>query len=225
MGANVGTSVTNTLASLPQINRSSEFSRAFSVATVHDSFNVLAVLVLFPIQIATDFMGKTATFLGEAFQHMGGLAFLSPVKGLTSPLVSFLIKQIGIHIWILFVASILLLLFSLKGMVGALKVLVVEKAEMWFDTVLFKTALRAFLIGLMLTVIVQSSSITTSLMVPMTGAGILVLEQIFPYTVEANIGTTITAILAALVTGNLAGFVVAFSQNIWLAFFRGDPYN
>jgi sodium-dependent phosphate cotransporter len=100
-------------------------------------------------------------------------------------------------------------------MVGALKALVVRKAEMWFDTILFKTALRAFLVGLLLTVMVQSSSITTSLMVPMAGAGILTLEQIFPYTVGANIGTTVTAILAALVTGNLAAIIVAFSHLIF----------
>jgi sodium-dependent phosphate cotransporter len=215
MGANIGTSVTNTLASLPQINRSSEFSRAFSAAIVHDFFNVLAVLVLFPIQIGTDFLGRTATFLGEAFQHIGGLTFLSPIKVLTSPMVKFLMKHMEIHPWIVFFASVLLLLFSLKGMVVALKALVVEKAEMWFDTILFKTALRAFLIGLTLTVIVQSSSITTSLMVPMAGAGILALEQIFPYTVGANIGTTVTAILAALVTGNLAAIVVAFSHLVF----------
>ena len=215
MGANIGTSVTNTLASLPQISRRSEFSRAFSAATVHDFFNLLAVLILFPIQITTNFLGRVATLMGESFQHIGGLTFLSPVKVLTSPLVNFFIKVIGIHPWILFMSSLLLILFALKGMVGALKTLVVRKAEMWFDTIIFKTGLRAFLVGLLLTVMVQSSSITTSLMVPMAGAGILVLEQIFPYTLGANIGTTITAILAALVTGNLAAIIVAFSHLIF----------
>ena len=215
MGANIGTSVTNTLASLPQISRPNEFSRAFPAAIVHDFFNILAVLVLFPIQIMTNFLGRIATLMGESFQHIGGLTFLSPVKALTSPPVNYLIKYIGIHPWILLISSLLLLLFALKGMVGALKTLVVRKAEMWFDTVIFKTALRAFLVGLMLTVMVQSSSITTSLMVPMAGAGILVLEQIFPYTLGANIGTTVTAILAALVTGNLAAIIVAFSHLIF----------
>jgi len=212
MGANIGTSVTNILASLPQINRSHEFNRAFSAAIVHDFFNVLAVLVLFPIQITTNFLGRIATLMGEAFQHIGGLTFLSPVNAVTKPVVHLLIKGIGIYPSILLILSLLLLLFALKGMVGALKAIVVRKAEMWFDTILFKTALRAFLVGLLLTVMVQSSSITTSLMVPMAGAGILALEQIFPYTVGANIGTTVTAILAALVTGNLAAIVVAFSH-------------
>jgi sodium-dependent phosphate cotransporter len=46
----------------------------------------------------------------------------------------------------------------------------------------------------------------------MAGAGLLTLVQIFPYTVGANIGTTVTAILAALVTGNLSAIIVAFSH-------------
>jgi len=50
MGANIGTSVTNTIASLPQINRSNEFKRAFSAATVHDYFNLLAVIIIFPLR-------------------------------------------------------------------------------------------------------------------------------------------------------------------------------
>jgi len=36
MGANIGTSITNTIASLPQIKRDNEFKRAFAAATVHD---------------------------------------------------------------------------------------------------------------------------------------------------------------------------------------------
>ena len=46
---------------------------------------------------------------------------------------------------------------------------------------------------------VQSSSITTSITVPLVGAGIVTVTQIFPFVLGANIGTTITALLAALV--------------------------
>ena len=56
---------------------------------------------------------------------------------------------------------------------------------------------------------VQSSSITTSVIVPLAGAGIITLRQIYPYTLGANIGTTITAILAAL-TLNATALVAAF---------------
>jgi len=134
------------------------------------------------------------------------------VKSLTKPAVEVLKEGIGAHPWILFALSVILLLTALVRMVKTLKILVVKKAESWFDRYLFKTAPRAFLVGLLLTAMVQSSSITTSLAVPMAGAGLLTLVQIFPYTLGANIGTTITAILAALVTGNLAAIIVAFSH-------------
>lgn len=212
MGANIGTSVTNILVSLAQIRRSIEFKLAFSAAIVHDFFNVLAVLVLFPLQYFTNFLGYAATFLGERFQNLGGLKFLSPVKASTKPLVDVLKSLFGRHPWILFAVSLIILLIALTRMVKCLKNVVVEKAEVWFDRYLFKNALRAFFVGLVVTALVQSSSITTSLVVPLAGAGILTLIQIFPYTLGANIGTTVTAMLAALVTGNLASVSVAFSH-------------
>jgi sodium-dependent phosphate cotransporter len=71
---------------------------------------------------------------------------------------------------------------------------------------------------LVFTVLVQSSSITTSLAVPLAGAGILTLRQIFPYTLGANVGTTITAMLAALVTGEEAAVTVAFAHVLFNIF-------
>jgi sodium-dependent phosphate cotransporter len=49
-------------------------------------------------------------------------------------------------------------------------------------------------------------------MIPLVGAGVVTLEQLFPYTIGANVGTTITAMLAALSTGNPAAVTVAFSH-------------
>jgi len=212
MGANIGTSVTNLVVSLTQVKRNIEFERALSAAIVHDFFNILAVAVLFPLQYFTNILGYAATFMGEKFQNIGGLNFLSPVKSLTKPLVSLFIKICGQHPWILLVLSLGFLLFALSRMVKSLKILVVQKAEVWFDKYIFKTAIRAFLLGLVLTSLVQSSSIITSLAVPMAGAGLLTITQIFPYTLGSNVGTTVTAILAALVTGELAAIIVAFSH-------------
>jgi sodium-dependent phosphate cotransporter len=68
------------------------------------------------------------------------------------------------------------------------------------------------LLGLVVTAMVQSSSITTSLLVPLAGASLITLEQAFPITIGANIGTTVTALLAALaVTGvnATAGITIA----------------
>ena len=53
MGANIGTSMTNTLVSLAHSGQRSELRRAFAAATVHDMFNWLCVLVMLPVEIGT----------------------------------------------------------------------------------------------------------------------------------------------------------------------------
>ena len=56
----------------------------------------------------------------------------------------------------------------------------------------------AMLLGMIITISVQSSSITTSIMVPLAAAGVVSIHNIYPVTLGANVGTTITALLAAL---------------------------
>lgn len=53
MGANIGTSVTNTIVSMGQIANKDDFRRAFAGATVHDMFNWLTVIILLPIEVIT----------------------------------------------------------------------------------------------------------------------------------------------------------------------------
>ena len=53
MGANIGTTVTSTIASLASATRSGEFRRAFAAATCHDFFNVLSVLTILPLELIT----------------------------------------------------------------------------------------------------------------------------------------------------------------------------
>ena len=60
MGANIGTTVTNTIVSVGHINRGNEFKRAFAASTVHDFFNVLAVLILFPLEMMFHGIQNTA---------------------------------------------------------------------------------------------------------------------------------------------------------------------
>jgi sodium-dependent phosphate cotransporter len=212
MGANIGTSVTNTIVSMAHLNRSVEFRRSFAASTVHDFFNILSVLVMFPIQYFTNFLEFISYELEVVFQGVGGMHLFNPIKTITAPVVELFVSALGQHPWILLILSFLLLFIALKKMVDMLKVLVIIRAEAFFDKVLFKTALRAFLVGLIMTLMAQSSSITTSLVIPMAGAGILTLTQIFPYTLGANIGTTITAILASLATGNINAVIVAFAH-------------
>jgi sodium-dependent phosphate cotransporter len=86
--------------------------------------------------------------------------------------------------------------------------LMADQIEDWLNRVLRQSGLLGLAIGTIITMLVQSSSITTSLLVPMFGAGVLSLDAAFPIMLGANIGTTITAILAATVTGP-AGLTIA----------------
>jgi sodium-dependent phosphate cotransporter len=70
-------------------------------------------------------------------------------------------------------------------------------------------------VGLVTTVAVQSSSITTSILVPMVGSGILSVRNAFPITLGANLGTTITALLAALAVDLRTGLVIALVHTLF----------
>lgn len=63
MGANIGTSVTNTIVSLMQASEREEFRRAFAAATVHDMFNWLTVMVLLPVEAATGYLEHTTYYI------------------------------------------------------------------------------------------------------------------------------------------------------------------
>jgi sodium-dependent phosphate cotransporter len=212
MGANIGTSVTNTLVSLGHLTRGREFYRAFSASTVHDFFNILAVLILFPLQVTTNVLGIISEFLASVFENVGGLTFASPLKAVTKPAVNLAAHYLEEMPWLLLILSLVIMFASLRYLVVALKGLVLSKVESFFDLVIFKNAWRALVFGLVVTVFVQSSSITTSLVIPLAGAGILSLRQIFPYTLGANVGTTVTAMLAALAVGEITAVTVAFAH-------------
>ena len=205
MGANIGTTVTNTLASMAHIGRREEFRRAFSVATVHDFFNYMAVLILLPLEIMTGFLRRSATTLSDMLSGFGGADYESPIKAaikaggvpidaaLTTLLPSERAAAIG-----LIVVSAAMIFATLITIVRVMRSSMQERMEILVSRALARNAWIAIAVGIIATVMVQSSSITTSLMVPLAGAGVLTLKQAFPVTLGANLGTTVTALLAAL---------------------------
>lgn len=62
----------------------------------------------------------------------------------------------------------------------------------------FSNVFLAILAGILFTVVVQSSSVTTGIVVLLVGGGLLSLEQGIPLVMGANIGTTLTSFLAAI---------------------------
>ena len=215
MGANIGTTVTNTIVSLGHINRGNEFRRAFAASTVHDFFNVLSVIILFPLELAFHGIQRTsewfATLLFGKIHNIDVLQSKSPIKIAVKSGARFVEGFTFNNDIFYLVVSVLITFLMLYALVKLLRSLVLEKIEAFFDQYIFKTVLRAVGFGVLITIMVQSSSITTSLVVPLAGAGVLTLRQIFPFTLGANIGTTITALMASL-TGTVSALIAAISH-------------
>ena len=205
MGANIGTTVTSTIVSLGHVGRLEEFRRAFPVAVCHDFFNYLAVLVLLPLELMTGYLQRSAVALGSLVEGVGGITYESPIKGAISAgfapieIVSRSLFQVQAgQAAFLVVVSGLLIFSALYLLVKVMRAAAHGRVEVMVTDLLGSSALLSMLLGVVVTVMVQSSSITTSLLVPLAAAGVLRLEQAFPVTLGANVGTTVTAFLAAL---------------------------
>ena len=221
MGANIGTSVTNTLVSLGFVGDNKNFKRAFAAATVHDFFNLLSVAVLLPLEIATGFFEKSANYLAALlYGSASGMKFSSPVKAAIKPFTSFIKSTVYDFAGSEYAAVTMVLLagvmiiFSLTLIIKVMSNFVASKEESFIEQVFSKNPYTAVVVGFCLTIMAQSSSITTSLLIPMAGSGLLTVNSIYPATVGANIGTTATALLAAM-TGNMAGLAIALVHLIF----------
>ncbi|XP_035639826.1 sodium-dependent phosphate transport protein 2B-like [Oncorhynchus keta] len=289
MGANIGTSVTNTIVAMMQAGDRNEFRRAFAGATVHDFFNWLSVLILLPLEAATGVLYKLTKIVIDSFNIQGGDNAPDLLNVITDPLTSAIIEldktvisdiatgdpaarnkslvkiwcktekittllnitvpsaanctiavpcwvegnktwtQINVtetinlercnHIFayanlpdlavglILLALSLLILCTCLILIVKLLNSMLKGQVAVVIKKVLntdfpfpfgWVTGYIAILVGAGMTFIVQSSSVFTSAITPLVGIGVISLERAYPLTLGSNIGTTTTAILAAM---------------------------
>jgi sodium-dependent phosphate cotransporter len=115
---------------------------------------------------------------------------------------------------VLFGAGVLII-GSLVIIVKLMKSLMEAKATKVLKNALEANAYGAMVIGAVVTVMVQSSSITTSTLVPLVGVGLISLEALFPLTLGANIGTTVTALIASMAADSPAGLQIALCHLIF----------
>lgn len=138
----------------------------------------------------------------------------NPIKALTSPVVdsisSLLSGLPGLYPGIIkIVIGVGFIILSITYMGKIMKSLMVGKAKDILHSSIGRGPVTGIFSGTVVTVLVQSSSTTTSLMVPLVGNGVLKARDIYPFTLGANIGTCITALIAALaVTGENAALAL-----------------
>lgn len=207
MGANIGTSLTSTIVSLGHVRDGEEFKRAFSAATVHDSFNVLAVLLLFPIELIFHPLENASLWLAGFFASdiasaEVNVSSFNIISIAISPSVNAILwmSEIIDGIWqgiILILIGIAMILYVVHAIGKILKKLMTGKALEILNRAVGRGPLSGMGAGGIITVLVQSSSTTTALIVPMAGSGVMTMKQIYPFTLGGNLGTTVTAMLAA----------------------------
>lgn len=219
MGANIGTSLTSTIVSLGHVRDGEEFKRAFSAATVHDSFNLFAVILILPIELLFHPLENVSLWLagfltgGVAMADVGVSSF-NFVSFAIAPIVNLILWATSLiqGIWqgvFLIILGIGLILFVVHSIGRILKRLMTGRALEIMNTAVGRGPISGISAGTIITVLVQSSSTTTSLIVPMAGSGVMKMKQVYPFVLGGNIGTTVTALLAATaITGATA--VLAF---------------
>ena len=95
------------------------------------------------------------------------------------------------------IGGLALFLYGMNVMGGGLEKLAGGKLEKIFEK-LTSNPLKAVLLGMTVTAVIQSSSATTVMLVGFVNAGIMKLHQAIGVIMGANIGTTVTAWILSL---------------------------
>mgnify|MGYP006266676395 CR=1 FL=1 len=200
MGANVGTTFTSNIVALGFITKKREFRKAISAGTVHDLFNILVVLILFPMELSYQFLSKLSRFFSDLIYYY--IPFpteeqLYDKESLIGSIASLISNSISEQFFLV-IFSFVLLFTSIRIVARSLYSSLIGESRNKLQQYAFKNRGKSFLWGGILTAAVQSSSITTSLMVPLVATGKTTLKRAFPFIMGANLGTTVTAMIAAV---------------------------
>ncbi len=203
MGANIGTTITSDLVSLSFISRKNEFRKAITTATSHDFFNILTAAILFPLQYLYNIIGILSEELTQLFtwvdprinQNIEQASI--PVELVNIPLSNLFYDLID-NPYITLVLSVFFVFASIKMLSKIIYALLIGPTRHKFEDFIFNKKLKSFSWGMLLTASIQSSSVTTSLLVPVVSIGRIKIKDAFHFILGANIGTTVTAFIAAI---------------------------
>ena len=203
-GANVGTTVTATMIALGYIGNREEYGRALAASTIHDFYNWISLAVFFPIELAFQPLQRASAWLTDLTY---GTAWLpNPndfnfVRNLTNPVVNLKTgwaNNMGLVGAVLVtIIGVTLILFVVRFLSKLLKRLLVGRAKRALVRAADRHPVSAVATGVGITMITQSSTVTTSVLQPFAAMGVITPKQLYPITVGANVGTTFTTVLAA----------------------------
>lgn len=197
MGANIGTTLTSTLVALSFISNKRAFRKAVGVGIIHDFYNIVMVMILFPLEYYYKFLSGIATFLTQfVFGGSPNGEMVSSEAVLGDGLAENLLLWVDNSV-IALLLSFILLFASIKLLASIIQKTVIGESKSKLRKVVFDKPLKSFSWGVLLTAAIQSSSVTTSILVPLAATDKIRLKNAFTFIIGANLGTTLTALIAA----------------------------
>jgi sodium-dependent phosphate cotransporter len=204
MGANIGTTLTSTIVALGFISDKRAFRKAVSAGVIHDFYNIILVLILFPLEFYYSFLSRLSIrinelIVGESVFNSGNEMRKMMDFGVSEQIVG-LINNNVISLILCFV----LLFVSIKLLTNVIKKTVIGDSKNRLRSFVFNKPFKSFGWGVLITSAIQSSSVSTSLLVPLVATEKIRLKNAFPFIIGANLGTTITALIAASFNSEIA---------------------
>jgi sodium-dependent phosphate cotransporter len=191
---------------------------------MHDLFNLFAVAVLLPLELATGVLQRSATALtgvlrGSEISEPGSSRIRTAIRA-PANLAADLLDQLGVQGvlagTLLLVLGLLVIFAALGSITRQLRAAVGGSLEQAMNRTLTRGGgVLAILVGVGVTIAVQSSTIVTAMLVPMVASGVLMLPNAFPITVGSNVGTTVTGLLASMAVELPEGLTIALVHTLF----------
>ena len=200
IGASLGTTITALIISLVIVaQRRKDFRHGFEIALAYAIYSAILVVIVFVLEYFFGFFSRISLFLANLIGPKISLLNVPNFIGLiTSPIINFLFKY-GNKLALL-VLGFVILIFTLKY-IGKSMILVLggeDKAKNFINKY-FDSKYKAYFIGVVLTAIVFSSSITVGLLVPLAVARLISLRKAIPFILGADLGTFTDVFLASVI--------------------------
>lgn len=216
IGASLGTTITALIISLITASKKRrDFRHGFEIALSYSIYSALLVIIVFLLEYFLKFFSRASMFIASILgEKISLLKIPNLVDIITSPIINFLFARN--HKLILLMLAFIILIFTLKYISKSIiEVFGGEQKARKFINKYFKSKYKAYLIGILITAVVFSSSITIGLLVPLAVARLINLKKAIPFILGADLGTFTDVFLASIIIGKIPALAAALAYALF----------
>jgi sodium-dependent phosphate cotransporter len=213
-GASLGTTITALIIStITTTKRKKDFRHGFEIGLSYAIYSAILVFIVFFLEFYFKAFSKTsliiANFLGEKISLLKIPNFIEII---TFPIINLL----KINNYFILIIALIILILTLKYLGKTIiEVFGGERKARKFINKYFESKYKAYFIGVFLTGIVFSSSITIGLLVPLATARLINLKKAIPFIIGADLGTFTDVFLASIIINKPLALATAISYALF----------